>query len=540
MQEVAVLEDVFDEVYTPNLAVQMLWSNWVHKGNGRHLLDEFAVQCGVNALEPVLPDMEPIDVLSVGDTWVAVHSGGQKSARGYAHWPELVKNIRSAGLKVVQVGASDDLSVGEVDLDVRGKTDHRHLGIYLSNCAAFVGIDSYPMHVAAACGTNVVALFGSSYATTTGPRKSGRGKLRVMETPDRNGCDRACYKDVCKVDAGNPCINNIKPIYVYLDLMKSLGITDAPFYTEHHPRIGGYIHLMNPKRNGYPFVQSINSMLGFCAEVIVVDGGSTDGTKEELEAMSLADPQLKVITREWDPEEPGMDGMQKAFGRAMVSPDCEFLWQQDADEVVHPDDWPKIVQLCKRFPADVDVMHLPVIELWGDDRHVRTDRHSWKWRLSRNNLRVTHGINTQARQLDPKTGRVFSKPGQSDGCEYIDIVTGNHLSHRGFYNQELERLRREDPEEYGRQMNRVFATLPSVWHYSWADLPRKVRNFRDFWNAQWSVLYQQPVEARFADVVSEEDVQRKAKELLERGGEHSPAPTFLIDREPPASMKERQ
>jgi hypothetical protein len=107
-----------------------------------------------------------------------------------------------------------------------------------------------------------------------------------------------------------------------------------------------------------------------------------------------------------------MDGMQKAFGRAMVSPDMEFLWQQDADEIVHEDDYEKIESgPLQAFPADVDLIHLPVIELWGDQRHVRTDRHSWKWRLSRNNLRVTHGINIQARQMDPKTGRFYAKTG---------------------------------------------------------------------------------------------------------------------------------
>jgi hypothetical protein len=247
--------------------------------------------------------------------------------------------------------------------------------------------------------------------------------------------------------------------------------------------------------------------------------------------------KVKVIPRQWDPDEPGMDGMQKAFGRAMVSPDMEFLWQQDADEVVHEDDAFKIVDLCKRFPTDVDLIHLPVIELWGDQRHARTDRHSWKWRLSRNNLRVTHGINTQARVMDPKTGRFFAKRGMSDGCEMIDIVTGDHLPHRGFYNDGIEKARREDPIEYGRIMNEIFKKLPSVWHYSWADLPRKVKNFRDFWDKQWQVLYQTPPEPRFPDVVTDDDVARKAEELRSRGGEHGSAPTFVIDREPPDCMK---
>lgn len=575
MQDVSLLEDVFDEVYTPNLAVQMAWSNWVHRGRGRNLLDEFAVQCGVDPSkleEPVIPtDPSPIDPEMFWSSrgsgqWVCVHAGGQKSARLYAHWGELVKNIRSAGIKVMQVGAADDVSIGEVDEDARGQFSFGHLAQVLGSCGMFLGIDSFPMHLAAAAGSRVIAIFGSSYGSTTGPKNfrakvltdldmlvndvvSRSEKLRefrrltVIETPDRNGCDRACYKDVCKVDSSNPCINNVPPQQVYYSLLEKLGIPSSKHeYKEHRPKIAGYTHILNPKTHGYPYVESIKSMLGFCDEVIVVDGGSTDGSLEEFDN----DPDfmrfkhhgiLKVITREWDHDEPGMDGMQKAFGRAMVSPDVEFLWQQDADEIVHEADYHKIVDLCKRFPSDVDVVHLPVIELWGDDRTVRTDRHSWKWRLSRNNLRVTHGINSKARQLDPKTGRFYAKKGMSDGCEYIDMVSGEHLPHRGFYDANLDRIRQEDPDEYGKRMNEIFKRLPSVWHYSWADLPRKIRNFRDFWDKQWQVLYQTPAEPRFPDVVTDADVETAAGRLKTQGGEHGPAPTFKIDMEPPEVMR---
>lgn len=554
MQDVGTLEDIFDEVYTPNLAVQMTWSNWVHKGKGRNLIDEFATQCGVEADRPVVGWHGSPDETT--DQWVAVHAGGQKSARAYAHWTELVKNIRAQGIKVRQVGSKDDISIGEVDEDLRGQTNHGQLCSRLISSDVFLGIDSYPMHVAAAVGTRVIALFGSSYPSATGPKplevtdldlvvdkgERKRHALTLIETPSRNGCDRACYKDVCKVDATNPCINNIGPAGVFSSVMHAFGKTGVE-YKEHRPKIAGYTHILNPKTHGYPFLESINSMLGFCDEVIVVDGKSADGSVEDIQdvlAFAIAKGQLKIIEREWDPEEPGMDGMQKAFGRAMVSPDMEFLWQQDADEIVHEEDYAKIVDVCKRFPADVDLVHLPVVELWGDDRTARTDRHSWKWRLSRNNLRVTHGINAKARQMDPNTGRIYAKPGMSDGCEYIDIVTGEHLPHRGFYTADLEGIRQTDPTRYGEIMNEVYEKLPSVWHYSWADLPRKVRNFRDFWDNQWQVLYQSPPQPRFPDVKTDDDVMRVAAELKARGGEHGPAPTFKLRKAAPAIMRREE
>lgn len=563
MQDASNLEQVFDVAYTPNMNVQMQWANWIHGGKGRNLIEEFAAQCDIEADRPVLPEtVELTSQLKVGPSVLAVHAGGQKSARLYTHWTELVKNLRDHGVKVVQVGAKDDVSIGEVDLDLRGTGGHQALVDTLRGVDAFLGIDSYPMHVAAAIGKKTIALFGSSYPKSTGPlpqpltdfdsvtgnwRKQNK-RLKLIETEDRNGCERACYKDTCRVDAANPCINNISPAKVMEEVLDSLELMSKG-YKEHRPKIAGYTHILNPKTHGYPFVESVLSMMDFCDEVVVVDGGSTDGSVDELRSrleteLAKGRPnavndscKLNIITREWDPDEPGMDGMQKAFGRAMVSPDVEFLWQQDADEIVHEDDYRKIVDLCKRFPADVDLVHLPVVELWGDDRHARTDRHSWKWRISRNNLRITHGIADGARLTDPKTGRIYAKPGMSDGCEYIDIVTGQHLPHRGFYTKELEQIRDSDPVEYGRIMNEVYSKLPSVWHYSWADLPRKVRNFRDFWDKQWQVLYQTPAEPRFPDVVSDEDILRKAEELRQRGGEHGQAHVFELTKTPPRVMR---
>lgn len=567
MQSPETLEGVFDVAYTPNLNVQHQWANWVHGGNGRNLIDEFAAQCDVVTGAPVLP---PFERTSSMVPLVAIHAGGQKSARNYSYWRDIVSSLRDAGVMVMQVGAADDSSVGPVDDDRRGKSDHAGLVKDLAMCQAFIGIDSYPMHVAAVVGLPVVAIFGSSYANSTGPKnfrlpvlnevrqKLGPdhvstesimaeiGRLVPIDTPSRNGCERACYKDECRVDPINPCINNIDPRGVYSTVLGILKIDerDGKQFSSYRPRISGYTHLMHPKTHGYPYLQSIKSMLGFCDEVIVINGDPSDSDEsiddlrddDEL-GTQIAAGRLKVIDHEWDPEEPGMDGMQKAFGRAMVSADAEFLWQQDADEIVHERDYKKVHDVCRRFPADVDLVHLPVVELWGDDRHARTDRHSWKWRLSRNNLRITHGIATQARLIDQKTGRIYAKEGMSDGCEMIDMVTGNHLPHRGFYSKELEQLRQSNPTEYGRAMNAVFDKLPSVWHYSWADLPRKVRNFRDFWDKQWQVLYQSPAKPRFTDVVTDEDVQRKALELFFQGGEHQMSSTFELNTEAPAVMK---
>jgi ADP-heptose:LPS heptosyltransferase len=78
----------------------------------------------------------------------------------------------------------------------------------IKNAKAFFGIDSVSMHLAAHYDTPEVALFGSSYAKKTGPVLSVSPQI-MLETKDRMGCTRACYKDQCFVDPSRSCINNI-------------------------------------------------------------------------------------------------------------------------------------------------------------------------------------------------------------------------------------------------------------------------------------------------------------------------------------------
>lgn len=551
MMDVPFCENIFDEVYTPNLAVQMNTSNWVHGGKGRKLGDEFAAQCDV----PFgYYHVHTEEISGLPEKYVVFHPGsgkGQHEARNYRHWKKVIHNLLKSGLTVVTVGQEGDIHF-EGCVDLRGKTTYGQLATVIKRASCLVGIDSVTMHMAAALEVPHVAIFGSSYASSTGPVYKDVCTGRLLETKNRFGCEKACYKYQCSVDRENPCLNEIDPKEIVGSVLVKVLQTGAWRVTEISigkvlgenwddvsPKIAGYTHVLNPESQGFPYIESIRSMLGFCDEVIVVDGGSKDGSLEKIQK-EINDPRVKVLTREWDPTEPGMDGMQKAFGRAMVSvgPD-DFLWQQDADEVVHEEDYAKIKKLVERFPSSVDLLHLPVVELWGDSKTVRTDRHSWKWRLSRNNFKITHGINKDARVLDEKTGRTYSKKGMSDGCEYIDIMTSEFIPHKGYYSRELELMRQSDPEGYGKQMNKLFGELPSVFHYSWANIPRKVKNFRDFWDKTWSTLYNEPTPVnRFPDVISEEDVVKKADQLRRLGGEHGKAATFRLERTNPSVMKE--
>jgi glycosyltransferase involved in cell wall biosynthesis len=261
------------------------------------------------------------------------------------------------------------------------------------------------------------------------------------------------------------------------------------------PKISGYTTTYNCERQFYPYLKTIESMLGFATEVCVVDGGSTDGTWEKLQEFAAREPRLKIkqVVRDWSHPRHGVfDGMQKAEARKMCT--GEYCWQMDSDEVVHEEDYTKIQDLCRHIPAQVDVLSLPVIEYWGGPEKVRADITPWKWRLSRNKPNITHGIPVELRTQD-KDGNLMALPG-TDGCDMIDVETGERLPHVSFYTPEVDNVRKialsgsEDAlRSYENWFNAAVTTLPSVFHYSWYDLERKINLYKNYWQNHWNGLW---------------------------------------------------
>ncbi|MAE82086.1 MAG: hypothetical protein CMB80_05080 [Flammeovirgaceae bacterium] len=268
------------------------------------------------------------------------------------------------------------------------------------------------------------------------------------------------------------------------------------------PDLSGYTTTLNCNLHEYPWRDSISSLLSFCDEVIVVDGGSEDGTWEELQkwAEDQIDGRLKVfqVARDWThPRFAVFDGAQKAAARNKCIGD--FCWQQDADEVVHEDDYEKIKNLIKTFPKEADLISLPVIEYWGGPEKVRMDINPWKWRLSRNKPHITHGIPKQLRKVD-ENGNLCALPG-TDGCDYIHKETAEVIPHATFYTKEIHELKNQafgkylhlkdetGVKEYEDWFNRVIEVLPGVHHFSWFNLPRKIKTYKNYWSQHWQSLY---------------------------------------------------
>lgn len=112
-------------------------------------------------------------IVPVGGKVLAIHPG--PTAWEGRNWPlerfsEVSLRFQSAGWKVLLVGSPGSPVV--CDLDLRGKTTVHSLASVLRRCSAFVGIDSFPMHVAVSVNIPVVAVFGCILPELRIPQKS--------------------------------------------------------------------------------------------------------------------------------------------------------------------------------------------------------------------------------------------------------------------------------------------------------------------------------------------------------------------------------
>ena len=515
---IPLMNTFFAQVYTPAQITQMT-NNW--QRSGKHVLQVYADHCGVTASDlfmQVLEYQKPI-----APEYVVVHTTTGQEAKNYLEFQKVINRI---GLPVIQVGTtSDQLLKGVIDL--RGKKIQETAGI-IKKAKLFIGCDSICGHIAAYVGTKSIILYGSTIPKVCFPLSDIPNLVTILEPANRFGCEVPCHVSKCS-KSPTSCVNNIS-VDTIIETVQSNGVSvkePTP------PTLSGYTTTFNPDKY-YPWRESIKSMLAICDEVVVVDGGSTDGTLEELQNWKKTEAKLKVFKRKWRMDEPAMDGMMKAYARALCTK--EFCWQQDCDEIIHELDYPKITNLLNTFPAHAKLVILPVIDLYGSPKTVRTDRGLYKARLSKNLPEITHGIPNQLRQTNVQ-GKIFCDKDLSDGCEYINSQTFNMIDGQvTFYNQQLFDFQQKNTPEYKAMMTDAYKKFPSIWHFSWNNLERRMKVDQEFWDAQWARLNSKDIEPenRFFPGVKRADItpeliKERAEFLKDKKLDESPMDLLYID-----------
>ncbi len=101
-------------------------------------------------------------------------------------------------------------------------------------------------------------------------------------------------------------------------------------------KISGFTFIRNGIQLGYPFIQSIRSLLPLCDEIIVNVPRSTDATLEAVRA--IGDARIKIIETDWD-ESMRKGGLILSHHTNLALDQCTGDWcvYIQGDEVLHED-----------------------------------------------------------------------------------------------------------------------------------------------------------------------------------------------------------
>lgn len=159
--------------------------------------------------------------------FVHIHPGSRWQFKCWTleGWSEVVRRLHELGWPVVFTAAPDAAEISHINAlrerldfpvtDLSGRLDLKGLAAITEKARLFIGVDSAPMHIAAAMCTPTVVLFGPSGSNLWGPwGKPRQGRHRVV-TSNQHSC-RPCGIDGCGGGKVSDCLATL-PVDVVWD-----------------------------------------------------------------------------------------------------------------------------------------------------------------------------------------------------------------------------------------------------------------------------------------------------------------------------------
>lgn len=170
----------------------------------------------------------------VGRPLVALNLGASHPVNRWpvGYFAALAERLHTElGCGVLLVGGPQDRELADAVktniatplVDLVGRTTLLQLGAVLQRCPVAVSGDTGPMHLATAVGTRVIALFGASDPSRTGPVGEGH---RVLQAAGVECVP--CRKRTCKHAIPLECMERISVQDVFSAVSDVLGAGEAP------------------------------------------------------------------------------------------------------------------------------------------------------------------------------------------------------------------------------------------------------------------------------------------------------------------------
>ncbi|GAB4040282.1 glycosyltransferase family protein [Spirosoma gilvum] len=207
-------------------------------------------------------------------------------------------------------------------------------------------------------------------------------------------------------------------------------------------KVAGFSFIRNAILFDYPIVEAITSVLPLCDEFVVAVGESDDDTLKLIQ--SIPSDKIRIVQTVWDEKaRAGGRVMAQETDKALaaVSPDVDWAFYIQGDEVLHEESIPAVREAMQRYLADksVDGLLFKYVHFFGSYSYVGDSR-----RWYRREIRVVRN-----------TGNVVS---------YKDA--------QGFRTRDNQKLKVKLIDAY-------------IYHYGWVKPPDLQKNRLRYANHFW-------------------------------------------------------
>jgi len=168
--------------------------------------------------------------------------------------------------------------------------------------------------------------------------------------------------------------------------------------------ISGFTIIRNALINDYPIVEAINSVLPVVNEMIVLIGDGTDNTRDLIK--NIGSPKIKIFDSVWNNAlRKGGEVLAVETNKAfqLISPDSDWAFYIQADEVVHEKYHAAILKSCNEYKDDKRVQGLlfKYIHFYGTHDYVGDSRiwYRHEVRIIRNDKRISSYKDAQGFRL---------------------------------------------------------------------------------------------------------------------------------------------
>lgn len=189
--------------------------------------------------------------------------------------------------------------------------------------------------------------------------------------------------------------------------------------------LGGSTFIHNGIEFDYNFRETISCLSELCDQIVVVDAGSTDGTRTVLQEMAMLIANMKLITLSedaWDTEH-GREKLSYFSNKAIEALDTDWNFYLQCDEVLHEDSFPFIRQAIEVNNPDVNAFLVRRHNLWKDCNHILNVEQSRK------------PCSTEVIRLAKTKFRCIGDAesiGVNEGIVAIDFINKIEIYHLGF------------------------------------------------------------------------------------------------------------